>query len=138
MSKTKKEKKMRRQFKSTRKVTLGQKTYRKWEEWDTGDVLIAKFMDQEIDNYDKPNYLMEVIDAQFKDSKLGAKLEGKTLALNHCGILGKAMEKISKGEMVQLTYNGTSKIEKGKFAGKDAHLMDIEVVEEDTGEEVEL
>lgn len=124
----------KRVFKTTQKLSGGQQTYRKWEEWTVGDVLIGKYISDHTDQYDKVCPVFEVIDAQFKDGS-GDKLEGKNLCLNNCGMLAKAMGKATLGDTLQVTYNGTSTIEKGKYAGKDSHVMEILTVEEDDGSE---
>ena len=125
----------KRTFKVKKKLTKGQTNYRKWDEWENGDVLIGTFVSQGEDKYQKPNWEIKVEDAQFVDHKLGKKLLGKSLTLNSCGQLDKAMEKVEEGEMLQITYNGTAKINKGKFKGKDAHLVDVEIVVEEGSED---
>lgn len=134
----------KRVFKSKKKLSGGRATYRAWKEWEMGDLIIGKYKGQREDNYDKPNWLVEVIDAQFSDTKAAKKLIGQTIGLNSNGQLNKAMEKgieteaIVEGETIlQVLYNGTSEIEKGKYAGKDAHLVEVDVVEEDDGSEEE-
>lgn len=113
----------KRVFKATRKLGGGQMTYRKWEEWDMGDYLIGKFIDIHEDQYGKKCPVIEVVEAQFKD-KTGTKFEGKNLCLNSCGQLDKAIKKAEMGSMMQFTYNGKSRINKGPFAGKDSHLVE--------------
>ena len=128
----------KRKFKVTKKLN-GQKMYRKWAEYDEGDIVVGKYIDKHTDNYEKENYVIEVVEAFFKD-KTGTKYEGKNLVLNSCGGLDKAMEKVSLGELVQVEYTGTSIMEKGKFAGKEAHGVTVSVVEydEETEGDIEL
>lgn len=127
----------KRTFKSKRKLSGGRCTYRAWKEWEVGDLIIGKFKGQKEDNYGNPNWLIEVEDAQFSDGKAAKKLVGQTIGLNSAGQLNKAMEKVEEGDMIQVVYNGTSEIEKGKYKGKDSHLMDVDLVEEEGAEEEE-
>lgn len=133
----------KRVFRSTRKVSGGAKTYRKWEEWEIGEIVIGKYVDDHLDQYKKQCPVIEVVDAMLKDDALNKSLQGKLLVLNHCGQLRKAFDKIEKEQLVQVTYNGKSLMEKGPYAGKDAHLIGVEEVVEDGGgaeqeDEVEL
>lgn len=127
----------KRVFKSTRKVSSVRALYRKWAEWDAGDILIGTYKGSQTDSYDKPNWLVEIVDVQFGDKKAAKKFPvDEIIGLNSSGKLDKAMESVEVGEMIQVTYNGTSTIEKGKYKGKDAHDIEVDVVEED-GEETE-
>lgn len=125
----------KRVFKTTKKLSGGRTLYRKWDEWETGDLIIGKFLAQGEDQYQKPNWKMQVEDAQFASSKESKKYTGQVLTLNSAGQLNKAMEKVEEGDMIQITYQGTSVIEKGKFKGKDAHLVEVDMVVEDTGDD---
>lgn len=89
------------------------------------------------DNYEKPNWLIEVEEAVFADEDEAEKLIGKQIGLNSNGQLDKAMEKVEEGQYVQVTYNGKSEIEKGKYAGKEAHLVGVDLVEVEGEEEEE-
>lgn len=124
----------KRVFKSKKKLSGGRCTYRPWKDWEVGDLIIGKYKGSKIDNYEKPNWLIEVLDAQFAKKKEASKLVGQTIGLNSAGQLDKAMEHVSEGDTVQVLYNGTSQIEKGKYKGKDAHLIEVDLVEEE-GEE---
>ena len=124
----------KRTFKTSRKLT-GAKVFRKWDDWKVGDLFIGKFADQYTDEkYNKEVYVFDVEECTFN-----ADLAGKQLALNEMGMFSKAMEKVSKGEFIQFTYNGKDQIEKGKFAGKEAHTCEVLVLEEgdedDSGED---
>ncbi len=126
----------KRKFKTTKRLAGGgARVYRKWGEWDVGDVFVGKYISSYLDQYDKPGWVFTVEEAFFKDKKLAKELVGKNLALNGAGMLNKAMAEIEEGQLVQITYTGTSTIEKGKFAGKDAHTMEVDLVSEDNGEE---
>jgi hypothetical protein len=113
-----------------RKSLTGPKTYRKWSEWETGDVVVGKYVSTEEDSYDKTNRILELEYCSFNES-----LVGKKLVLNSCGSVDSAFEQVDFGDIVQVEYKGIEKLEKGKFAGKDAHSLEISVVEEEGPEE---
>lgn len=118
-----------RVFKPTRSLTAAAQMYRKWSDWEESDYIIGTYVNKVIDNYDKNNYIFKVEEAHFMDNS-GSKYEGKTLGLNHCGSLAKIEdEKLPYGTMMQITYTGKVVISKGKYAGKDAHTLDIQVGE---------
>jgi hypothetical protein len=119
---------MKQAFKTKRSISGGAMTFRKWDMWAIGDVLIGKFKGTHIDGYDKVCPMIEVLDAQFKDGS-GDKFMGTTLSLNHNGVVGKAMEKVQEGEIVQFVYNGKTMLEKGKYAGKEAHSVSVDLME---------
>lgn len=119
----------KRTFVPKRKLSGGVKMYRKWEDYDIGDIVIGKYTDTHTDQYGKLCWVIEVYDAQFKD-KSGSKYVKKNLVLNAAGMLDKAMKKLELGEVIQAEYQGTSVIEKGKFAGKDSHVIEVQLCEE--------
>lgn len=123
----------KRVFKSRKKLSGGPSSFRKWDEWEEGDVLIGKLVGQREDNYGNPSWQVEVEEAQFMKKKEGAALAGKTITLNSAGQLNKALEQVEEGQFIQVTYNGKSRIEKGIYKGKDAHLIGVELLEEDDG-----
>lgn len=132
----------KRIFKSKKKLSSVKAVYRKWSEWDVGDILIGTFKGTQIDQYEKDNYLIEVEDAQFGNKKAAKKLaavdgEKVIIGLNHTGKLGRAMKNAEVGDVIQITYNGMDEMAKGKFKGKDAHDMEVEVVEEEDEDESE-
>lgn len=131
----------KRVFKSKKKLSGGQTSFRKWSEWKEGDFIVGKFISAGEDNYQNPSFTFEVLTADFKGkTKTAAALVGKNITLNSAGQLNKAMLtkdgelKVKPGELLEITYNGTSTIPKGKFKGKEAHLMTVEVVEEEGAE----
>lgn len=126
----------KRVFKSKKKISGTRGTFRKWSDWDEGDILLAEYVSEGEDQYGNSQWVMKVIEATFTDRKLAKSLIDKNLILNSSGQLNKAMDKASVGEVVQIIYNGTSVIEKGKFKGKESHLMDVEIMEEE-GEDSE-
>ena len=125
----------KRVFRSKKKLSGSRCVYRAWKTWSVGDLIIGTYRGSKIDNYDKPNWIIDVIDAQFSKKKEGEKLVGQTIGLNSAGGLDKAMEKVEEGTVIQVMYNGTSTIEKGKYAGKDAHNIEVDLVEEDTADD---
>lgn len=128
---------MRPTFKTKRSIAGGQMTYRKWDMWAVGDIVIGTFKGTRIDGYDKVCPMIEVMDAQFKDGS-GNKYINTTMSLNHNGIVGKAIEKVQEGEILQFTYNGKTMLEKGKYAGKEAHSVSVDVMEIDEEDDSSL
>jgi hypothetical protein len=132
---TKGEEMQKRTFTTKKKLSSTRAQYRPWKEWETGDYIIGKYKGCQTDNYDKPNWLFEIEECVFvKKPKLAKELIGKVLGLNSNGKLDKAMESATVGDFIQVTYNGTSMIEKGKYKGKEAHDVDVELVEEEGAE----
>ena len=125
----------KRTFKSVRRASSVQCVYRKWSEWDVGDVFIGKYISTKIDNYKKPNWIFEVVEAQLGDKKEAKALKGKNLGLNSNGELDRAMETIKIGETVQITYNGKEEMDGGPYKGKDKHKVDVDVVMEEGQED---
>ena len=117
-----------RKFNVKREVTF-RKAYRKWEDYETGDIVIGEYVGTHKDQYGKECPVIKVEEAFFKDSKTAQMVIGQNLVINSSGIISKAFEKIAIGEIVQIEYQGTSKIEKGPYKGKDAHMMKVDVVE---------
>lgn len=129
---------VKRKFKSKKKLSSTRATYRPWKEWEAGDIIIGTFKGSQTDNYDKPNWLIEIEEAFFPSKpKLAAKLKGQVLGLNSSGKLDKAMEGVEAGDMIQVEYKGTSLIEKGKYKGKEAHDVEVDLVEEEGAESEE-
>lgn len=117
-----------------------QKTYKKWSDWSVGDIIIGTYVADHEDQYEKTNPVLKVIDAFTKEKN---DFMGKNLVINSCGVVDSAFysskNPIKMGETVQIEYTGTTEMEKGKYAGKDCHTMNIDVVElDDSSEEVEL
>lgn len=118
-----------RQFRSL----SGSKVYRPWKEWEIGDYIIGKYESREIDNYKKPCYILKVEEVFFNDETAEEKFKvGSQIGLNHNGILAKVMDSdnVHMGDVVRIEYQGTNKMTKGNFAGKDAHSLLIQVAEE--------
>lgn len=124
----------KRVFKSKKKLG-GRSLYRKWGDWEEGDLIIGKFVGTKLDQYKKDNFMFEVYDAQFADKKFAKPLIDKVLSLNTCGSLANQMENVEEGEVLQVVYMGTSEIKKGTHKGKDAHVVECTIMEEEDGED---
>jgi hypothetical protein len=114
-------------FKTKKTISGTRCTYRAWKEWQDGEYIVGTYVGSKTDNYDKPNWMVKVIEAKFAKKKDSEALVGQTIGLNSAGGLDKAMEKLKEGDLVQVTYTGTVEMEKGKYAGKDAHTFLVEV-----------
>lgn len=101
-----------------------QKTYRKWNDWNEGDCIVGKFIEQTIDQFQKPNYAVEILEASIDGVELK---EGTVLCLNSCASLDKAMERVEVKDIIQVTYTGMYQIQKGPNAGKSAHTVEVAV-----------
>lgn len=111
------------------KVNGESRVYRTWADWEEGDVVIGQFVSQGTDQYQKNNYTIKVLEADLGDKKLSKELVGKNLCLNSSGMLDKAMATIEldKKPMLEITYDGTATIEKGKYKGKESHIIKVGV-----------
>ena len=82
---------------------------------------------------EKPGILLEATFVEslpnaFDNNKLDYKFsadKGKTIILNGAGNLGYQMERVNAGDFVQISYEGKSKIEKGKMEGRMAHNFKV-------------
>lgn len=119
---------------AVKKQLNGAQTYKKWSDYATGDMVIGTFVGVHTCQYDKENYKIKVEDCFFKDGS-GEDLIGKTLVLNNCGSLAKAMEDVNEKDLIQVEYLGKSVLEKGLYAGKEAHSVAVAIVEEEESEE---
>ena len=113
---------------NVKKTLTGSNVYRTWKEYSEGDVVVGTFQGVHIDNYKKNNAKIKVAYAEFADGT-GGDLVGKTLVINSCGSLEKALENMDEGSAYQFIYNGTIQLQKGPYAGKDAHSVAIEEVD---------
>lgn len=129
----------KRTFRTKKKLSGVKTEYRAWKEWDEGDVVIAKLVGTSVNrkNKSKNDWIVEVEEAMFSDSKAAKAITGKTLTLNTAGQLDKGMTQVEIGDLVQVTYNGQKEMQGGEYEGQMAHTMEVELVEEDNGEESE-
>ena len=118
----------KRVFTPGRKLTSGAREFRQWKDWVPGDCYIGKYISKFTDDYGKDCFVFETVEAQFADAKDNARVTGKNLALNHNGMLAKAMADVQFNEYIQVVYTGKSKIEKGPYKGKDSHVLEVDTV----------
>ncbi len=124
----------KRTFKVSKKKLTGTKAlYRPWRDWETGDIVIVEYQSQTTDNYDKPNWVCKVLDAQFVNKKDNKKFQDQVIGLNSNGKLDRAMKKVAEGDVIQIEYLGMGEMQGGKNKGKDAHDLEVRPVEEDDG-----
>ena len=128
----------KRKFVSKRVIGNIPKVYRTWADWKTGDIVLGTYIAKHEDNYDNVCPVIKVEEAWFTDKKLAKDLVGKNLVLNSCGSLDKAMKEATFGEIIQLEYKGKNLMEGGKYAGKEAHSVEVQIMEESSEEEVDF
>jgi hypothetical protein len=124
---------LKRKYRVSEKVSGSPKVFKGWKDWKVGDTVIGVFKDTYIDKYKKTATVINVEETFFKGDK--AEYAGKDLVLNSCGKLDKAVEKLQKGDLIQIEYKGKSMLETGPYAGKEAHDVQvdkIELVEDDS------
>lgn len=129
---------MKREFKG-RKVSGGIKNFRKWSEWEEGDVMVGKYLNSEKDTrYGGMNRVFEVIEANFLD-KNGKSLEGQQLSLNKNATIDRVFKEHTPkpGTDMQITYNGKEEMTGGDYAGQEKHVIEVILGGEDYQEEVE-
>ena len=113
-----------------RKSLNGPKTFRKWSEYSVGDILIGKFVGKHEDTtYNKTHWVIKVEEAFVKEG--AENLIGKDVVLNACGSLDKAMKQVEEGQTLQMEYRGMEEMTSGKYPGKDAHSIKVDLVEEE-------
>jgi hypothetical protein len=129
----------KRTFTAVKAASGQSRKFRSWADYSVGDVVLGKFLGSFPNQFDesKPNYSIEVLESFLKDKKAQKEItEGTILALNHTGMLHKALSNMEIGKIIQVTYNGSNTMEKGKFKGKSAHTMEVmEMVEDGASEE---
>lgn len=128
----------KRVFKSTKKVSGGNSTYRSWDKWAEDDTIIGEYTGTgRQDKYGHDTYIVKVEEAFFSKAADAKALKGKEITLNHTGGFGKSMENVNAGDMVQIAYKGQAEISKGKWKGEMAHAIDVDIVEEEGTETTE-
>lgn len=121
---------MKRVWKKSQIVSGQGMSFRKWSDYSVGDIVIGEFIGDYMDTkYGKRCRMLKVYETIFKDKNANLA-EGKTLVLNHTGKSDKAFDRIEKGAIVQVTYNGLEMMDGGKFEGKEAHQIEVAVMEE--------
>lgn len=110
----------------SKKVLNGSSKYRKWSQWKPGEFIVCEYLETGIDNYDNPKHIVKCLETNVKEFK-----EGERIALNSAGGLNKMVEKnVVAGNIIEVTYNGTSTMEKGKYAGKEVHDITVAIMDE--------
>lgn len=123
---------MKKTYKVKKELTI-QKTYRKWEDYQVGDMVLGELVGYHKDRYGKDCPIIKVEEAFFKDKKVGQSLIGKNLVLNSNGMLDKALKNggVQIGDVIQVEYQGKNMMEKGPYKGKEAHAVGVQVMAED-------
>jgi hypothetical protein len=111
------------------KTVMGSTSYRPWKNWEESDYLVGKYVSQTEDNYGKPNYKVEVIEAGFSTGE--APKAGTMFTFNSSGSLNKAMDEVQEGDIIKVIYKGEDTISKGKYKGKAFHSMEVLVAPKD-------
>ena len=112
---------------------IGGRAYRGWKDWSEGDYIIAKFLAEYEDNYEKPGYEMEIIECEFeKESSIWKP--GTIVGLNSSGSLNHKMKEIEVGDIVKIEYGGKDVLQKGKYKDKDFHVVNLWLMEESQDE----
>jgi hypothetical protein len=102
---------------------MGKSAFKPWSKWSPGDFLVGKYVSQSVDKFDKPNYKVEVIEAQFDEGD--HPNAGEYFTLNANGSLNKAMESVKEGDIIKVIYKGEETVSKGKYAGKKFHALEV-------------
>lgn len=100
------------------KTVGGPKKYYKYKECEKGQVLVeGRYVGTSPNKFGKENH-------DFKPE------DGPTVSLNHAGQLAYLIENfVREGDLCQVIYDGTSKLEKGAFKGKEVHNFIVNVAE---------
>lgn len=101
----------------------GASKYKPWSKWEVSDFIVGKYVSDSVDNYGKPNYRLEVLEANFKAKDHPAP--GEAFTLNSCGSLDSAMEEITIGDVVKIIYKGRDKMTKGPYKGKEFSVLEV-------------
>ncbi len=108
------------------KQVLGATSYRPWKKWIPADYIVGKFVSEGQDKFGNSTYKIEVIEAGFE---IAPPAVGSYFTLNSSGSLKKAFADIEEGQVVKIIYKGVELINKGKFAGKEFHNMEVMVAD---------
>jgi hypothetical protein len=101
----------------------GASKYKPWSKWEVSDFIVGKYVSESVDTYGKPNYRLEVLEANFKAKDHPSS--GDTFTLNSCASLGKAMKEIVPGEIVKVIYKGRDTMTKGPYKGKEFSVLEV-------------
>lgn len=129
---------LKRKMKPKKKLSGVKTCYRPWKDWDEDDIILGKYSGSTPNKMSegKKDWIFEVESVFFADKKEQKRVQGEQyITLNTSGKLDKAMAKAEEGDDIQITYKGSKKMEGGKFQGKNAHDFEIELMEEDSGDD---
>lgn len=112
----------------------GSRVYLNWKEWEEGDFVEGKWVDEYTDSFGNPAYVLQLADYSLSNAPETIE-KGGSFVLNSCGSLKAKMEKLQVGAKIRVEYAGVDKIKKGKFTGKEFHNVRVFLTEED-GDEV--
>lgn len=90
-------------------------TYLKPAEMEAGQTIQGVYEEAREGNFDNITYMI--------------RTEDGLVGINATGKLEKLMDNVAVGSTVRIEYLGTTKIEKGKWAGKPAHDFKVSVAE---------
>jgi hypothetical protein len=135
---------LRREFKVKKELSM-QSQFRSYDDYEVGDIVVGKVVGTTLDRYKKYNIVIKVLSCQFKKEK-PSKYEGKNLTMNNTGGINKVLKDASMlddsgklsdeylGTILQFEYQGKAKLnDKHTYAGKEAHVIKVDIVEEDDG-----
>lgn len=121
---------------TVKKQLSGPKLFKKWEEYNVGDIIIGEYVGvHEDETYGKTHRKIKVEDIYLKKGK-SEDFVGKILVLNSAGFIDAAFAQIQEGEFVQIEYGGKAAMTKGKYAGKEAHTGIVNVIEMEESDEM--
>jgi len=105
------------------------KQYRKWKLWKEGDYITGRYQSTGTDNYDNVQYNIKITDTNIKD--LNNEL---IFGMNSNHVLDSKMEEagLSKGDLIQVKYNGMKVSEK---SGNDWHDIRLLTADKEEAEE---
>ena len=135
---------LRREFKVKKELSM-QSQFRKYDDYEVGDIVVGKVVGTTLDKYKKHNIVIKVLTCNFKTEK-SSKYEGKNLTMNYTGGIGKVLKDANMadengklkdefiGTILQFEYQGKVPLsERHTHAGKEAHVVKLDIVEEDDG-----
>lgn len=109
------------------KTVMGSSSYKPWSKWSPGDYLIGIYQSTSEDNYGKPNYRVEVVEAKFEEGD--EPKAGSIFTFNSNGSLQKAMEEVKENDIIKVIYLGEETLSKGRYAGKKFHSLQVLVAD---------
>lgn len=128
---------LKRKFENARKITGQSLIFMKWTEWEIGNSFIGKYIGPRKDTkYKKTGRIFEIEEANFEGPN-GEDLTGKQLVCNECAGINSAFKganTVKPGQIVQVEYQGMAEVTGGDFAGKDMHVVEVTIDDDDTKE----